>query len=117
MKNLKNIQKSSLKPNKKSKEIYYKLYFQENKHNLFKVWNRIKETILIKKVQPKCLKIDHNLINDCKKNVYEFNIFFRIIAKNIDKKNAAFLKAIFKLPEKLKNKFATVEPCYRKIDF
>ena len=42
---------------------------------------------------------------------------FRIIAKNIDKKNTTFLKAIFKLPEKLKNKFATVEPGYRKINF
>ena len=35
----------------------------------------------------------------------------------MDKKDTPFLKAIFKLPEKLKNKFATVEPGYRTINF
>ena len=34
-------QKYSCKPYKKSKEIYCKLYFQENKNNLVKVWNGI----------------------------------------------------------------------------
>ena len=38
------------------------------------------------KIQPKCLKIDINLINDGKKIVDEFSHFFGIIAKNIDKK-------------------------------
>ena len=34
---------------KKSKENYYKEYFQENQNNLIKVWKRIKDIILIKK--------------------------------------------------------------------
>ena len=33
---------------KKSKENYYKEYFQENKNNLIKVWKGIKDIILIK---------------------------------------------------------------------
>ena len=35
---------------KKSKENYYKEYFQENKNNLIKVWKGIKDIILIKNI-------------------------------------------------------------------
>ena len=34
---------------KKSKENYYKEYFQENKNNFIKAWQGIKDIILIKK--------------------------------------------------------------------
>ena len=77
---------------KVKKSIIYKLQFQENKNNLVKVWKGIKGIIFIQKaikIQPKCFKIDNNLMNDSKKkkkNVDEFNTFFGIIAKNIDKK-------------------------------
>ena len=70
---IQNIYKSFFKLNKKSKEIFYNLFFQENKNNLVKVWNGIKEIILIKitiKIQPKCLKIGNNIINDGIKIVY-----------------------------------------------
>ena len=62
---------------KKSKENYYKEYFQENKNNLIKVWQRIKDTILIKKhrVQPSFLKINNRLTANNKKIAEEFNIF------------------------------------------
>ena len=33
--------------------MYYKLYFQENRNNLVKVWNEMKEIILIKKNEVK----------------------------------------------------------------
>ena len=50
-----------------------------------------------------------NLIDDGKKIVDEFN--------KHRQQNATFQKAIFGLSEKPKHKFATVEPCYRKINF
>ena len=56
---------------KKSKENYYKEYFQENKNNLIKVWKGIKDIILIKKhnrVQPTFLKINDRLTTANKKN-------------------------------------------------
>ena len=46
------IQIQEFKPNKK-KQRYYKLYFQENRNNLVKVWNEMKEIILIKKNEVK----------------------------------------------------------------
>ena len=55
---------------KKSKENYYKEYFQENKNNLIKVWKGIKYIILIKKhnrVQPTFLKRDDRLTTNKKK--------------------------------------------------
>ena len=53
------------------------------------MWNGIKEIIFIKKtskIQPKCLKVDSNLINDGKEVVDEFSNYFGTIAKIIDKK-------------------------------
>ena len=55
---------------KVKKSIIYKLQFQENKNNLVKVWKGIKGIIFIQKaikIQPKCFKIDNNLMNDSKK--------------------------------------------------
>ena len=74
---------------KKSKENYYKEYFLENKNNLIKVWQGIKDIILIKKhnrVQPTFLKINDRLTTNNKKIAEEFNIFFGTIAQKIDQK-------------------------------
>ena len=74
---------------KKSKEHYYKEYFQENKNNSIKVWQGIKDIILIKKhnrVQPTFLKIDDSLNTNNKKIADEFNNFFGTIAQKIDQK-------------------------------
>ena len=74
---------------KKSKENYYKEYFQENKNNLIKVWKGIKDIILIKKhnrVQPTFLKIDDRLTTNKKKIADELNNFFGTIAQKIDHK-------------------------------
>ena len=74
---------------KKSKENYFKEYFQENKNNLIKVWKGIKDIILIKKpnrVQPTFLKIDDRLTTNNKKIADELNNFFGTIAQKIDQK-------------------------------
>ena len=68
----------------KSKENYYKEHFQENKNNLIKVCQGIKDIILIKKhnqVQPTFLKIYDKLATNNKKIGEEFNIFFETIAQ------------------------------------
>ena len=73
----------------KSKENYYKEHFQENKNNLIKVCQGIKDIILIKKhnqVQPTFLKIYDKLATNNKKIGEEFNIFFETIAQKIDQK-------------------------------
>ena len=74
---------------KKSEENYYKEYFQENKNNLVKVWQGIKEMILIKKhntLQTAFLKINDRLTTNNKKISEEFNIFFGTIAQKTDQK-------------------------------
>ena len=51
------------------KEKYYKNYFQENKSNLCKTWQGIKQIILIKKTndrQLNGLKINNTIVNDRK---------------------------------------------------
>ena len=73
----------------KSKENYYKEPFQENKNNLIKVCQGIKDIILIKKhnqVQPTFLKIYDKLATNNKKIGEEFNIFFETITQKIDQK-------------------------------
>ena len=60
---------------KKSKENYYKEYFQEN-NNLIKFWKRIKDIILIKKHRvPTFLKIDDRLTTNNKKMLMSSIIF------------------------------------------
>ena len=89
---------------KKSKESYYKEYFQENKNSLIKVWKGIKDIILIKKhnrVQPTFLKTDDRLTTKNKKIAYQFNHFFGTIAQKIDQKT---LKSNKHFSDYLKNK-------------
>ena len=89
---------------KKSKENYYKEYFQENRNNLIKVWKGIKDIILIKKhnrVQPTFLKIDDRVTTNNKKIADEFNNFFGTIAQKIDQKTPKSNKPF---PDYLKNK-------------
>ena len=82
MKNYRNILS---KLTKKSKQNYHKEYFQENKNNLIKIWQGIKQIILIKKhnrVQPTLLKINDSLTTNNRKITEEFNIFFERIPQN-----------------------------------
>ena len=63
---------------KKNKENYYEEYFEENKRKLIKVWQGIKDIILIKKysrVQPTFLKIKDRLTTN-NKNLLKSSIFF-----------------------------------------
>ena len=81
--NLKRVKK------KKSKENYYKEYFQENENNLIKVWQGRKDIILIEKhnrAQPTFLKINDRLTTNNKKVAEEFNIFYGTIAQKTDQK-------------------------------
>ena len=72
---------------KKYKEKHYKNYFQENKNNLCKTWQGIKQIILIKKANGKNdLKIKNTIVSDGKSITIEFNEFFGSVAKEIDKK-------------------------------
>ena len=71
------------------KEKYYKNYFQENKNNLCKTWQDIKQIILIKKNNNKQLngvKINNVIINGRKSIASKFSEFFGSVAKEIDKK-------------------------------
>ena len=89
---------------KKSKENYYKEYFQENRNNLIKVWKGIKDIILVKKhnrVQPTFLKIDDRVTTNNKKIADEFKNFFGTIAQKIDQKTPKSNKPF---PDYLKNK-------------
>ena len=72
-----------------SKEKHYKIYFQENKNNLCKTWQGIKQIILIKKTNGKQrngLKVNNTIVNNRKSIATEFNEFFGSAAKEIDKK-------------------------------
>ena len=70
-----------------SKEKHYKNYFQENKNNVCKTWQGIKQIMLIKKTdrkQLKGLKVNNMIANDSKSTASEFNEFFGSVAKEID---------------------------------
>ena len=59
-----------------SKEKYYKNHFQENKSNLCKTWQGIKQIILIKQTndrQLNGLKINNTIVNDRKENSLQQN--------------------------------------------
>ena len=72
-----------------SKKKHYKNYFQENKNNLCKTWQGIKQIILVKKTNDKelnGLEINNTIVNGRKSIATEFNEFFGSVAKEIDKK-------------------------------
>ena len=86
---LKKIQKYYSKSHKNKKGEILQNYFQENKNNLCKTWQDIKQIILIKKTNKKQLngvKINNMIINDRKSIVSKFSEFFGSVAKEIDKK-------------------------------
>ena len=88
MKHSKNTKYYS-KSHRINKEKHYKNYFQENKNNLCKTWQGIKQITLIKKTNSKQLnglKINNIIVNDRKSIATEFNEFFSSVAKEIDKK-------------------------------
>ena len=60
----------------------------EDKNNLCETWQGIKQIILIKKTNCKQLnglKINNTIVNDRKSIATEFNEFFGLVAKEIDK--------------------------------
>ena len=68
---------------------HYKNYFQENKNNLCKAWQDIKQIILIKNTNGKQLngfKVNNMIFNDSKSIASEFNEVFGSVAKGIDMK-------------------------------
>ena len=68
---------------------HYKNYFQENKNNLCKTWQGIKQIILIKKTNNKQLndlKVNNMIVNGSKSIASKFKEFFGSVAKEIDKK-------------------------------
>ena len=73
-----------------SKANHYNKFFHENKLNLFKTWQGIKEIINISKKGNKVINCIQNVndmtINSPKEIVEEFNKHFTSIAKNIEKK-------------------------------
>ena len=86
---LKKIQKYYSKSHKNKKGEILQNYFQENKNNLCKTWQDIKQIILIKKNNNKQLngvKINNVIINGRKSIASKFSEFFGSVAKEIDKK-------------------------------
>ena len=86
-----------------SKEKHYKNYFQENKNNLCKKWQSIKQIILIKKTNNKQLnglKVNNMIVNDSKSIASKFSEFFNSVATEVDKN---ILKSIGTCTNYLKN--------------
>ena len=74
---------------RRSKESYYKTFFEENKLNSLKMWKAIKEIIHVKpttRFTPNSLNIKGKLVTDTKLVTNEFNNFFSNIAAKIDSK-------------------------------
>ena len=70
------------------KKKHYKNYFQQNKNNLCKTWQGIKQITLIKKTNNKHINgfnINNMILNDSKSIASKFNEFFSSVAKEIDK--------------------------------
>ena len=74
---------------RKSKEEYYKKYFEKNNKNSKKIWNGIKEIINIKQKSsslPTSLKDKEKILTNQKEIADHFNCYFSGIAENILKK-------------------------------
>ena len=74
---------------RKSKEEYYKKYFEKNNKNSKKIWNGIKEIINIKQKSsslPTSLKDKDKILTNQKEIAEHFNCYFSGIADNILKK-------------------------------
>ena len=73
--------------------ITEKNYIQENKNNLCKTWQGIKQIILMKKtndIQLNGLQVNNMIVNDSISTASEFNEFLGSVAKEIDKKIPKF---------------------------
>ena len=74
---------------RQSKKAYYDKYFTENKNNLKKIWQGIKNIINIKSKNqdhPTCLISEEKTISDPTEMAGKFNDFFTSVADNILKK-------------------------------
>ena len=86
------------------KENHYKNYFLENKNNLCKKWQSIKQIILIKKTNNKQLnglKVNNMIVNYSKSIASKFSEFFNSVATEVDKN---ILKSIGTCTDHLKNR-------------
>ena len=87
---VKNYKKHLLKLTRASKVNHYNKFFLENKLNLFKTWQGIREIINISKKGNKvinCIQNVNNMtINSPKEIAEEFNKHFTSTAKNMEKK-------------------------------
>ena len=74
---------------RESKENYYGKYFEDNKLNLRKIWNGIKEIINLKKSnksQPRCIKINEIYMTNQNEIAKIFNEHFTTIVEKRDSK-------------------------------
>ena len=70
-----------------SKDKHYKNYFQWNKNKFCKIWQGLKQALLIKKTNGKQLndlKVSNMIVNDIKSITSEFNELFGSVAQGID---------------------------------
>ena len=84
--NYKNLKNEITNLTRQSKKTYYEKYFTDNKHNLKKVWQGIKNIINIKSKnldQPTCLFSKQKTITDPTEMATTFNNFFTSIADDI----------------------------------
>ena len=74
---------------KKSKESYYRKYFEDNKRNCKAVWNGINQIIYSKSKanawEPNCLLINGKAITQPKDIEEDFNVYFTSISKELQK--------------------------------
>ena len=74
---------------RKSKDLYYKQFFDENKKNSMKIWKAIKNIINIKsssKAEPPNILINNQVNTNPEQVAEHFNEFFTNIASKIDSK-------------------------------
>ena len=78
-----------LKLKRKSKANHFNKYFQDNKLNIFKTWEKIREIINISKKGSNninCIQIGRTTISNSSDIANEFNRHFTLFAKQIEEK-------------------------------
>ena len=74
---------------KQSKAKHFNNIFLENKLNLYKTWQGIREIINVNKTKSKevnCIQVSNKTVNDPSKIAKEFNNHFTSIAKKLEEK-------------------------------
>ena len=74
---------------RKSKANHFNKYFQDNKLNIFKIWEGIREIINISKIglnNINCIQTGKTTISNSSDIANEFNRYFTSVAKQIEEK-------------------------------